>query len=60
MIEILEEKFEGEFKGSSVLFVGIVANIENELDAFLSITDASACKTVGALALRIQAELEAN
>ena len=53
-----DTKFEGEFKGSSTLFVGIVANIENELDVFLSITDASTCKTVGALALRIQKEME--
>ena len=52
-----DTKFEGEFKGSSVLFVGIVANIENELDVFISITDASTCKTVGALALRIQEEM---
>ncbi len=52
-----DTKFEGEFKGSSVLFVGIVANIENEMDVFISITDASTCKTVGALALRIQEEM---
>jgi len=55
-----DTKFEGEFKGASVLFVGIVANIENELDVFISITDASICKTVGALALRIQEEMEAD
>lgn len=53
-----ETKFEGEFKASSVVFVGIVARIENEFDVFMTITDASTSKTVGALAARIQKAME--
>ncbi len=53
-----ETKFEGEFKASSVVFVGIVARIENEFDVFMTITDASASKTVGDLAARIQQAME--
>ena len=46
--------FEGKFKASSVVFVGIVAMIENEFDVFMSIADASKHKTVGRLAAAIE------
>lgn len=53
-----ETPFEGKFKASSVVFVGIVAMIENEFDVFMTITDASTHKTVGLLAKAIEKEME--
>ncbi len=50
--------FEGKFKANSVVFVGIVAMIENEFDVFFTITEASTHKTVGALAKAIELQLE--
>ena len=43
-------EFEGELKAPSVVFVGLVAQIEEEFDKMISITDASASKTIGGLA----------
>lgn len=48
-----ESVFEKDIKGPSVLFVGLVARIEDEFDAVLSMTQAAAAKTMGALAALI-------
>jgi hypothetical protein len=53
-----ETPFEGKFQVSSVVFVGIVAMIEEEFEVFLSITDAAKNKTVGSLAAVIEKEME--
>jgi|GEM_PF-393194 len=39
-----------DLKGPSVLFVGLVARLEDEFDAVISVTEASAAKTIGGLA----------
>ena len=45
-----EMAFEVDIKGPSVLFVGLVAQLEDVFDAVLSITEASAAKTIAGLA----------
>ena len=54
----MDTPFEGKFRASSVVFVGIVAMIENEFDVFMTITDASTHKTVGELAAAVEAQME--
>ena len=48
-----DTSFEGDLKAPSVVFVGLVAQIEEEFDTMLSITDASASGTIGGLAALI-------
>ena len=43
-------------QGPSVLFVGLVARLEDEFDAVISVTEASAAKTVGGLAKLVDEE----
>lgn len=43
--------------GTSVMMVGLVSEIENELDAMVPLQIASACKTVGELVDKIEEEL---
>ncbi len=45
-------------EGPSVLFVGLVARLEDEFDAVISVTEASAAKTIGGLARLVDAERE--
>ena len=45
-------------QGPSVLFVGLVARLEDEFDAVISVTEASAAKTVGGLAKLVDEERE--
>ena len=45
-----------DLKGPSVKFVGLVARLEDEFDAILSVTEASAAKTIGRLAKLIDGE----
>ncbi|MCC8163773.1 MAG: phosphopantetheine-binding protein, partial [Lachnospiraceae bacterium] len=42
--------FETELKAPSVIFVGFCAKIEDEFDVMVTITDASAAKTIGGVA----------
>lgn len=46
-----------ELKGSSVLMVGLVSEIENELDVMIQLADAAACATIGDLVDKVEAEL---
>ena len=46
-----------ELKGSSVLMVGLVSEIENELDVMIQLADAAACATIGDLVDKGEAEL---
>lgn len=43
--------------GTSVMMVGLVSEIENELDAMVPLQIASACKTVGELVDKIEEEM---
>lgn len=43
--------------GTSVMMVGLVSEIENELDAMVPLQIASACKTVGELIDKIEEEM---
>lgn len=43
--------------GTSVMMVGLVSEIENELDAMVSLQVASACKTVGDLIDKVEEEM---
>lgn len=45
--------FEKDLKAPSLVFVGLVAKLEDEFDTMISISEASTAKTVGALALLI-------
>lgn len=46
-----------ELTGSSVLMVGLVSEIENELDVMIQLSDAAACVTIGDLIDKVEAEL---
>lgn len=52
-----DTSFEGDLKAPSVIFVGLVAKLEDEFDTMISITEASASKTIGGLAKLIDEEL---
>lgn len=53
----LETSFKDDLKGASVLMVGLVSEIENELDAMLALQDASACATIAELVDLVEGEL---
>lgn len=46
-----------ELSGASVLMVGLISEIENELDVMIQLADAAACKTIGDLVDKVEAEL---
>lgn len=46
-----------ELKGSSVLMVALVSEIENELDVMVQLSDAAACVTIGDLVDKVEEEL---
>lgn len=48
-----ETSFEKELKAPSVILVGLIAKLEDEFDEMISITEASAAKTLGELAALI-------
>lgn len=49
--------FKNDLGGASVQMVALVAEIENELDATITLQDASACETIAALVDVVEAEL---
>lgn len=53
----LETSFKDDLKGASVLMVGLVSEIENELDAMLALQDASACATIAEMVDLVEGEL---
>lgn len=53
----LETSFKDDLKGASVQMVALVSEIENELDAMVTLQDASACATVADLVDAIDAEM---
>lgn len=53
----VETSFKEELKGASVQMVGLVSELENELDVMVSLQDASACTTIGELVDKVEEEL---
>ncbi len=53
----LETSFKQDLQGASVQMVALVAEIENELDACITLQDAAACKTIADLVDAVEAEL---
>ena len=53
----VETNMREELTGSSVLMVGLVSEIENELDVMIQLADAAACTTLGDLIDKVEAEL---
>lgn len=49
--------FKEDLAGASVQMVALVSEIENELDATVMLSDASACATVGELVDLVEEEL---
>lgn len=49
--------FAEDLKGASVQMVGLVSELENELDVMVALQDASACTTVAELVELVEAEL---
>ena len=53
----LETTFADDLGGASVLMVGLVSEIENELDVMIQLQDAAACETIGDLVDKVEEEL---
>ena len=53
----LETRFAEDLGGASVLMVGLVSEIENELDVMIQLQDAAACETIGDLIDKVEEEL---
>ena len=54
----VETSFAEELKGASIQMVGLVSEIENELDVLVQLPVASACKTIGELVDKVEALLD--
>jgi len=52
-----ETSFADDLKGASVQMVGLVSELENELDVMVALQDASACATVADLVDLVENEL---
>ena len=53
----LDTRFAEDLGGASVLMVGLVSEIENELDIMIQLQDAAACETIGDLVDKVEEEL---
>ncbi len=53
----VDSEFGKDISGTSVMMVGLVSEIENELDAMIQLADAAACKTIGDLVDKVEEEL---
>ena len=53
----VETNMREELTGSSVLMVGLVSEIENELDVMIQLADAAACVTISDLVDKVEEEL---
>ena len=53
----VDSEFGKDISGTSVMMVGLVSEIENELDAMIQLSDAAACKTIGDLVDKVEEEL---
>lgn len=53
----LDTSFKEDLQGASIQMVALVAEIENELDAFVQLQEAAACVTVRDLVDLVEGEL---
>lgn len=53
----MDTRIREDLGGASVLMVGLVSEIENELDVLVPLPHAAACKTIGELTDRVEALL---
>lgn len=53
----VDSSFKDDLKGASIQMVGLVSELENELDVMVSLQDASACATIGELVDKVEEEL---
>ncbi len=53
----VDTSFKDDLKGASIQMVGLVSELENELDVMVSLQDASACATIGELVDKVEEEL---
>ena len=53
----IDSVFGVDIAGESIKMVGLVAEIENELDAMVQLPVAAACKTIGELVDKVEEEL---
>ena len=53
----VDSEFGKDISGTSVMMVGLVSEIENELDTMIQLSDAAACKTIGDLVDKVEEEL---
>ena len=53
----LDSTFKDDLGGASIQMVGLVSEIENELDVMVSLNDASSCVTVADLVDKVEEEL---
>ena len=49
--------FKTDLEGASIQMVGLVSELENELDVMVSLPIASACQTIGELVDKVEEEL---
>ena len=50
----VDSTFKDDLKGASIQMVGLVSELENELDVMVSLQDASACATIGELVDKVE------
>ena len=53
----LDTSFKNDLGGASVQMVALVAEIENEVDACVTLQDAAACETIADLVDAVEAEM---
>ena len=53
----VETSFKSDLQGASIQMVALVAEIENELEAAITLQEASACETVGDLVDLVEEEM---
>jgi acyl carrier protein len=53
----VETSFKTDLQGASIQMVALVAEIENELEAAITLQEASACETVGDLVDLVEEEM---
>lgn len=53
----VDTKFADEIGGTSVQMVGLVSEIENELDVLVQLQDAAGCATIGDLVDKVEEEM---
>jgi len=53
----VDSTFKDDLKGASIQMVGLVSELENELDVMVALQDAAACETIGELIDKVEEEL---